>query len=73
MEQGLRNIVFFDRFFYSFIFSNRTSSVILIRHDQTGLFIEKTLSNPLINPLEWTEHIWSFKLNNVNEPPVLIN
>jgi hypothetical protein len=47
--------------------------VILVRRDQTGLFIEKTLSNPLNNPLEWTVNTWQFKLNDINEPPILIN
>lgn len=53
--------------------SARTSTVILVRRDGTGLFIEKTLRNPLINPSEWMEHKWHFDLNDVNEPPVLIN
>ncbi|CAF2864389.1 unnamed protein product [Rotaria sp. Silwood2] len=54
-------------------YGTRTSTVILIRRDQTGLFIEKTLSSPLINPLEWTTNTWQFKLNNVHESPILIN
>ncbi|CAF3408139.1 unnamed protein product [Rotaria sp. Silwood1] len=54
-------------------YGTRTSTVILIRRNQTGLFIEKTLSNPLINPSEWTENTWHFKLYNMNEPPILIN
>ncbi|CAF1171835.1 unnamed protein product [Rotaria sordida] len=54
-------------------YGTRTSTVILIRHNQTGLFIEKTLTNPLINPLQWTENTWHFKLNDINEPPILIN
>jgi hypothetical protein len=50
-----------------------TSTVILIRHDQSGLFIEKTLTNPLIDPLQWTEQVWQFQLNNPDEPPRRIN
>ncbi len=70
MEQGyfLFHIIFIHIYFFP-----RTSTIILVRHDQTGLFIEKTLNNPLINPLEWIEHKWHFNLNNVNESPVLIN
>jgi hypothetical protein len=52
---------------------SRTSTVILVRRDQSGLFIEKTLANPLLNATQWTEQIWHFQLNNLNDPPVLIN
>lgn len=72
MEHGLRKKKHFSFFSIEFSF-NRTSTVILVRRDQTGVFIEKTLSNPLVNPLEWTVYTWNFKLNNANEPPVLIN
>lgn len=51
----------------------RTSTVILIRRDQTGLFIEKTLSNPLENASDWTVNTWQFRLNDANTIPFLIN
>ncbi|CAF1573141.1 unnamed protein product, partial [Adineta ricciae] len=47
-------------------YGTRTSTIILVHRDQTGLFIEKTLSNPLIVSSEWIEHKWHFDLNNVS-------
>ena len=73
MEQGFKNLFFLLLNFHLCILSNRTSTIILVRRDQTGLFIEKTLSNPLIDPTKWTVNTWNFKLYNVNEPPVLLN
>ncbi|CAF3885766.1 unnamed protein product, partial [Rotaria magnacalcarata] len=54
-------------------YGTRTSTVLIVRSDQTGVFIEKTLSNPLVDSSEWTENKWHFQLNDINEPPVLIN
>lgn len=51
----------------------RTSTVILVRHDQTGVFVEKNLQNPLLNSHDWNINTWHFTLNNANEPPILIN
>ena len=73
-EQGSSIPRFFlHRTFACVFFSNRTSTVILVRRDQTGLFLEKTLSNPLENPSEWAINTWQFRLNDINEPPALIN
>ncbi|CAF4879439.1 unnamed protein product, partial [Rotaria socialis] len=48
-------------------YGTRTSTVLIVRNDQTGVFIEKTLSNLLVDSSEWTENKWHFKLNDIDE------
>lgn len=72
MEQGLIKSLQ-SHLSYSPFVSCRTSTVILVRHDQTGLFIEKTLRNPVENTTEWTVNTWQFQLNDINAVPFLIN
>ena len=47
----------------------RTSTIILIRQDQSGLFIEKTLADPSNDPGTWNKQMWKFQLNEISEPP----
>ncbi|CAF1236440.1 unnamed protein product [Rotaria sordida] len=53
------------------VYGTRTSTVILVRRNQSGLFIEKTLTDPPGNPNGWSEQIFEFQLDNINEEPVL--
>ena len=72
MEQGSIKSLQSNLSYCPFV-SCRTSTVILVRRDQTGLFIEKTLRNPLENTSEWIVNTWQFQLNDINAIPFLIN
>ncbi|CAF1317355.1 unnamed protein product, partial [Didymodactylos carnosus] len=52
-------------------YGTRTHTIILVRSNHTGLYLEKNIENPLENEMVWDEKRWEFRLG-CSEPPTLL-